>query len=45
MVISEDFRNYAGVAQQGLQLLFLKYGRDRESAIAGMRRAMDAARS
>lgn len=31
MVVSEDFRNYAGVAQQGLQLLFLKYGRDDES--------------
>lgn len=31
MVVSEDFRNYAGAAQQGLQLLFLKYGRDDES--------------
>ncbi len=31
MVISEDFMDYAGIAQQGLQLLFLKYGRDDES--------------
>lgn len=31
MVISEDFADYAGVAQSGLGLLFLKYGRDDES--------------
>ncbi|MCB0570396.1 MAG: M48 family metalloprotease [Phaeodactylibacter sp.] len=31
MVLSEDFRQYADVAQTGLSLLFLKYGRDAES--------------
>ena len=31
MVLSEDFRNYANMANQGLQLLFLKFGRDAES--------------
>ncbi|HQU61202.1 MAG TPA: M48 family metallopeptidase, partial [Saprospiraceae bacterium] len=31
MVLSEDFRQYADVAQTGLGLLFLKYGRDAES--------------
>ena len=31
VIASEDFRNYAGVAQQGLGLLFLKFGRDDES--------------
>jgi predicted Zn-dependent protease len=31
MAISEDFRDLAGVASQGLQLLFLKYGRDDET--------------
>ncbi|MEM6630391.1 MAG: M48 family metalloprotease [Bacteroidota bacterium] len=31
MVLSEDFRNYANLANTGLQLLFLKFGRDAES--------------
>ena len=31
VAFSEDFRKYAGVAQQGLGLLFLKFGRDDES--------------
>ena len=31
MVASKDFREYAGIAQQGLGLLFLKFGRDDES--------------
>ncbi len=31
MVLSEDFRQYAGIVQTGLGLLFLKYGRDAES--------------
>lgn len=31
MALSEDFRQYAGVASQGVQLLFLKFGRDDES--------------
>ncbi|MCB0582550.1 MAG: M48 family metalloprotease [Phaeodactylibacter sp.] len=31
MVLSEDFRQYAGLAQQGIGLLFLKFGRDDES--------------
>ena len=31
VIASEDFRNYAGVAQQGLGLLFLKFGRDDET--------------
>lgn len=31
MVLSEDFRQYAGLAQQGVGLLFLKFGRDDES--------------
>lgn len=31
VALSEDFRKYAGVAQQGLGLLFLKFGRDDES--------------
>ncbi|MDX1666237.1 MAG: M48 family metalloprotease [Saprospiraceae bacterium] len=31
MVVSEDFQQFAGIAQQGLALLFLKFGRDAES--------------
>jgi len=31
MIASEEFRQYAGVAQFGLQMLFLKFGRDDES--------------
>ena len=31
MIASEDFRNYADVAGAGMQLLFLKFGRDDES--------------
>ncbi len=31
IVISPDFAQFADVAQQGLQLLFLKFGRDHES--------------
>ncbi len=31
VALSEDFRQYAGIAQQGLGLLFLKFGRDDES--------------
>jgi predicted Zn-dependent protease len=31
MIVSEDFRNFADVASQGLGLLFLKFGRDAES--------------
>jgi predicted Zn-dependent protease len=31
LILSEDFRNFADVASQGLGLLFLKYGRDAES--------------
>ena len=31
MVLSEDFRRYANLANTGLQLLFLKFGRDQES--------------
>ena len=31
VALSKDFRQYAGVAQQGLGLLFLKFGRDDES--------------
>ncbi|NNF35172.1 MAG: M48 family metalloprotease [Saprospiraceae bacterium] len=31
MIASEDFRNYADVAGTGMQLLFLKFGRDDES--------------
>jgi len=30
VIVSEDFRQYAGAAQQGLGLLFLKFGRDDE---------------
>lgn len=30
MIASEEFRNYAGYAMQGMQLLFLKYSRDDE---------------
>lgn len=30
LILSEDFRNFADVASQGLGLLFLKYGRDAE---------------
>ncbi|MBN2356649.1 M48 family metalloprotease [candidate division KSB1 bacterium] len=30
MVLSEDFRKYAGLAQFGVQLLFLKFSRDNE---------------
>ena len=31
MVVSEDFRNFADLASQGMGLLFLKFGRDDES--------------
>ncbi len=31
MVLSEDFRQYANLANTGLQLLFLKFGRDHET--------------
>ena len=31
VIVSQDFRQYAGAAQQGLGLLFLKFGRDNES--------------
>ena len=31
MVVSEDFRQFANVAQQGVGLLFLKFGRDDET--------------
>jgi len=31
LIVSEDFRNFADIANQGLGLLFLKYGRDNES--------------
>jgi len=31
MILSEEFRNYADLANTGLQLLFLKFGRDHES--------------
>ncbi len=31
IILSKDFRQYAGLAQQGLGLLFLKFGRDHES--------------
>lgn len=31
MILSEDFRKYADAANTGLQLLFLKFGRDHES--------------
>lgn len=31
VAVSEDFRQYAGLAQSGLGLLFLKFGRDDES--------------
>lgn len=31
VVLSKDFRQYANQANQGLQLLFLKFGRDNES--------------
>ncbi|MFK8101333.1 MAG: M48 family metalloprotease [Saprospiraceae bacterium] len=31
ILLSEDFRQYAGEASQGMQLLFLKFGRDNES--------------
>lgn len=30
MIVSEDFRQYAGYAMQGMQLLFLKFSRDNE---------------
>jgi predicted Zn-dependent protease len=30
MIASEDFRDFAGYAMQGMQLLFLKYSRDHE---------------
>lgn len=36
ILVSEDFRNYANVAQQGLGLLFLKFGRDDESQSDGL---------
>ena len=36
VVLSEDFRDYAGVAQQGLGLLFLKFGRDDETQSDGL---------
>ena len=31
MIVSEDFRQFGDIAQQGLGLLFLKFGRDDES--------------
>lgn len=31
VILSEDFRQYAGLAQQGIGLLFLKFSRDNES--------------
>ena len=31
VIFSKDFRQYAGLAQQGMGLLFLKFGRDAES--------------
>jgi len=31
LVVSEDFRNFADIASQGMGLLFLKFGRDDES--------------
>ncbi len=31
LIVSEDFRNWADVASQGMGLLFLKFGRDHES--------------
>jgi len=31
MIVSEDFRQYANVANTGVSLLFLKFGRDNES--------------
>ncbi|MEE9438605.1 MAG: M48 family metalloprotease [Saprospiraceae bacterium] len=31
LVVSEDFRNFADIASQGMGLLFLKFGRDHES--------------
>lgn len=31
LVVSEDFRNFADLANQGMGLLFLKFGRDNES--------------
>lgn len=31
LIVSEDFRNFADVASQGMGLLFLKFGRDNES--------------
>jgi predicted Zn-dependent protease len=39
MIASEDIRPYAGMAAQGLQLMFLKFGRDdeRESDELGLR--------
>ena len=36
-IISPEFAQFADIAQQGLQLLFLKFGRDAESAIPGER--------
>ncbi|MEM9548473.1 MAG: M48 family metalloprotease [Bacteroidota bacterium] len=31
LIVSEDFRNFADVASQGMGLLFLKFGRDNET--------------
>ena len=31
LIVSEDFRNFADLASQGMGLLFLKFGRDNES--------------
>jgi predicted Zn-dependent protease len=31
LIVSEDFRNFADIASQGMGLLFLKFGRDNES--------------
>ncbi len=31
LIVSENFRKFAGAAQQGMGLLFLKFGRDHES--------------
>jgi len=31
LIVSEDFRNFADIANQGMGLLFLKFGRDNES--------------
>ncbi len=36
VALSKDFREYAGVAQQGIGLLFLKFGRDDETQSDGL---------